>query len=250
MVIFAMEPPWSVNWNLHVKPTHQNYYIITNSFHPTSLLKSTYFEFDRQKSLLNTTLLWKEFNSRKKAGVSAISDCQQDHTNRIHYITRLKNTFPIDRYGKCVGKRLSEEEFKNLCPKYMFYLSFENSVCDDYITEKYCIPLNCGAIPIVMSSRHNLVHLLPGSYINALDYESPEHLAQHLSHVSKNFTLYQRYFIWKKYYKIKPCKFYTNVCEMLDVIYQNTLAPFEDKGLSELTNGLTCLSVDYLSKYL
>ncbi|KII71901.1 hypothetical protein RF11_11899 [Thelohanellus kitauei] len=101
-----------------------------------------------------------------------------------------------------------------------------------------------------MSSLHNLVHLIPGSYINALDYESPEHLAQHLSKVSTNFTLYQRYFIWKKYYKIKPCKFYSNVCEMLDIIYQNTLAPFEDKGLSELTNASKCLSVNDMLKYM
>ncbi|KII60858.1 Alpha-(1,3)-fucosyltransferase 9 [Thelohanellus kitauei] len=235
---------------MHIQPTDQNYYILTNSYHLTSLLRSTYFEFYRQDSQLNTTFLWNEFKDRKKAGVSIISGCQQDHTLRIDYIERLKTMFPVDRYGACVGKKLSNEEFKDLCPKYMFYLSFENSVCDDYITEKYCIPLKCGAIPIVMSSRRNLVNLIPGSYINALDYESPEHLAKHLSKVSTNFTLYQRYFMWKKYYKVKPCKFYTNLCEMLDVISQNTLAPLEDKGLSELTNESTCLSVNELTKYL
>ncbi|KII71900.1 Alpha-(1,3)-fucosyltransferase C [Thelohanellus kitauei] len=250
MVIFAMEPPWSVKLTMHIEPTDQNYYILTYSYHRSSLLRSTYFEFYRENSWLNTTLLWNEFTNRKKAGVSTISDCQQNHTVRIDYIKRLSNMFPVDRYGACVDKIISNEEFKNLCPKYMFYLSFENSVCDDYITEKYCIPLKCGAIPVVMSNGHNLVHLILGSYINALDYESPEHLAQHLSKVSTNFTLYQRYFIWIKYYKIKPCKFYSNICEMLDLIYQNTLAPLEDKGLSELTNVSSCLSGDDMSKYL
>jgi len=34
--------------------------------------------------------------------------------------------------------------------KYKFYLSLENSMCVDYVTEKFFRPLAAGAVPIVM----------------------------------------------------------------------------------------------------
>ena len=49
----------------------------------------------------------------------------------------MKNWIPIDRYGKCTaGGDCDNTCFKNLGTKYKFYLSFENSLCKDYVTEK------------------------------------------------------------------------------------------------------------------
>jgi hypothetical protein len=48
--------------------------------------------------------------------------------------------------------------------RYKFTLSFENAVCNDYITEKLWRPLTVGSVPIYMGSpsvRVCIIHSLP-----------------------------------------------------------------------------------------
>ena len=49
--------------------------------------------------------------------------------------------------------------YKETLKDYKFYLSFENSLCQDYITEKFYLALYAGALPIVYGG------------LNALDYD-------------------------------------------------------------------------------
>ena len=49
----------------------------------------------------------------------------------------MKNWIPIDQYGKCTaGGDCDNTCYMNLGTKYKFYLSFENSLCKEYVTEK------------------------------------------------------------------------------------------------------------------
>ncbi len=53
----------------------------------------------------------------------------------------MKNYMGVDIFGKC-GKLKCGRENETACyermeREYRFYLSFENSVCDDYVTEKF-----------------------------------------------------------------------------------------------------------------
>ncbi|CAG2251963.1 unnamed protein product [Mytilus edulis] len=54
-------------------------------------------------------------------------------------VAELKKYIDVDVYGKC-GKPCStwmdDSCFKNLGGDYKFYLAFENSHCEDYVTEK------------------------------------------------------------------------------------------------------------------
>ena len=55
-------------------------------------------------------------------------------------------------YGKCsTSGEKTEDAFKNL-DNYYFYLSFENSLCDDYITEKFFKMLKQNIVPVVMGA--------------------------------------------------------------------------------------------------
>lgn len=49
---------------------------------------------------------------------------------------------------------LSSQQFEALLPTYKFYLSFENSCCEDYVTEKFYRALNAFTVPVVMGTAN------------------------------------------------------------------------------------------------
>ena len=51
------------------------------------------------------------------------------------YIRELQKYMDIDVYGKC-GTRFEDDDDPRYKDEYFFYLAFENSMCEDYITEK------------------------------------------------------------------------------------------------------------------
>jgi hypothetical protein len=69
-----------------------------------------------------------------------VSNCGERNT-RQKYAQELQKYIPVDIYGKCGTKkcpRSTETEcFEMLNRDYKFYLAFENSICKDYITEKF-----------------------------------------------------------------------------------------------------------------
>ena len=67
--------------------------------------------------------------------------------------------------------------------EYKFYLSFENSLCTDYVTEKFFNVLNYNMVPVTYNGAEMEKFAPRHSYINALDYSSVEELAKYLEKV-------------------------------------------------------------------
>ena len=85
---------------------------------------------------------------------------------------------------------------------YRFYLAFENSNCNDYITEKFWYnAIQNDIVPIVMGPHRHVYERLapPNSFIHVDDFESPADLARYLKLLSKNKTKYLQYFKWKQH---------------------------------------------------
>ena len=103
--------------------------------------------------------------------------------------------------------------------KYKFYLAFENSICADYVTEKFFKPLIYEVVPIVLGGADYTKFAPPHSYINALvDFKSPKELADYLLFLNSNDQLYARYFDWRKDYTISifDPKGWCHLCKLVN----------------------------------
>ncbi len=77
---------------------------------------------------------------------------------RETYVRQLRKFIPVDIYGGC-GNLTCERNHSHwlshpkcydmLERKYKFYLSFENSMCDDYVTEKFFLVMDHNIVPVV-----------------------------------------------------------------------------------------------------
>ncbi|XP_076313839.1 alpha-(1,3)-fucosyltransferase C-like [Tachypleus tridentatus] len=150
-----------------------------------------------------------------------VSNCNTT-SNREKFVEQLKRFISVDVYGKCYGNRCypiipREECYERLAQRYKFYLSFENSICKDYATEKLFMALNVGLIPVVFGGANYSSFLPPNSYIDALNFSSPSNLANYLLTVSKSKKLIHSYHEWRKLFDVEFLSFnwFCDLCEKL-----------------------------------
>ena len=77
---------------------------------------------------------------------------------------------------------------------YKFYLSFENSICTDYVTEKLFNTMMLPIVPIVLGGADYAKYAPEHSFINIADFENSKQLAQYLLYLDKNDQAYLAYF--------------------------------------------------------
>ena len=96
---------------------------------------------------------------------------------------------------------------------YTFYLSFENSLCQDYITEKLWKVLldDSLTIPVVLGGISTAEYesiAPPNSYIHVRNFTSPAKMAQHLKFVANNAEAFNYYHQWRNSYALKSRKMF------------------------------------------
>lgn len=142
---------------------------------------------------------------------------------RERYVHKLSQYVPIDVYGNCTKECPSNCD-DMLRSHYKFYLSFENSWCPDYVTEKFIRPFLYEAIPIFLGGADYSKYAPANSYINARDFDSPKQLAEYLILLDKSDSLYASYFSWKKDYYVSVPDMY-GWCELCRMIHDSNLPP-------------------------
>ena len=143
------------------------------------------------------------FAEKSKFSAIIVSNCN-DKSKRLDYINDLKKYIPVDIFGNCGSPCPKKFEGDNSCKlnvmnNYKFYFAFENSICKDYITEKFFGILNYNIIPVVLGGGNYSLFIPKSGYINALDYPKPQDLANYLIYLSSNKEAYNSYFKWKKH---------------------------------------------------
>eukprot|EP01116_Phalansterium_solitarium_P012897 TRINITY_DN2960_c0_g1_i2.p1 TRINITY_DN2960_c0_g1~~TRINITY_DN2960_c0_g1_i2.p1 ORF type:complete len:401 (+),score=157.52 TRINITY_DN2960_c0_g1_i2:1020-2222(+) len=142
--------------------------------------------------------------------------------NRYRYTEEVMSYLKVDSYGLCLhNKDLNETKYptptdrdpwaggtgqkERICGDYPFFLSFENHVIEDYVTEKFFEAFSMGAIPIYLGDPSIERYMpAPHSIINAHNFAEPKDLVKYMQYLINNSTAYLEYFAWRKDSPKKP----------------------------------------------
>ncbi|KAJ0177335.1 hypothetical protein K1T71_007344 [Dendrolimus kikuchii] len=151
--------------------------------------------------------LEKRIKSKKKAAAWFVSNCfsasRREEVAKEIKIDLMKNYHVLDIYGNCglfsCSKDKADECNKMIEDKYYFYLSFENSLSEDYVTEKLLIAVQYNIVPVVFGGANYSRFLPDGSYLDARKLGVPK-LVEKMIELIKNPKKYLEYFRWKNHY--------------------------------------------------
>ncbi len=168
--------------------------------------------------------------STKKFAASFVSNCHGVGANhRLRFLQAVIKDLPpgsVDNWGKClhtdglaseasllqkyrsrirakaqhVGDKHRGLRKLAVLLDYKFMFAFENSIRHDYVTEKAYHGILSASLPVVWGAPEiaDFMPGGPGSFINALDFASPQALANHLLMLDHNQTAYLAYFKWRQ----------------------------------------------------
>ena len=149
-----------------------------------------------------------------------VSHCQTDG-RREDYVSELRRYIAVDEYGSCSGRPCPVAGSR--CYEYMaahsrvFYLSFENSLCRDYITEKFFNALRAGLIPVARGATRAEYEAVapPNSFLHVDDFSGPRELADHLRWLAANATALSELREWRHHYRFAPDDRWCRLCELM-----------------------------------
>lgn len=212
-VFLSMESP---AWKFIDSESMAGFFNWTMTYRRDSDIHNPYGWFSPLQVLRNTSSLQGEELSRqrlfKKKRMAAwfVSNCDS-LSGRNEFVKELGKYIDVDVYGRCGNLRCprsQSEKCNNMVEQnYKFYLSLENSLCQDYITEKLFAIMHYYVVPVVFDLHGNLERIAPKrSFVNAANFLSVKHLAEYLVKLNQNDALYNSYFSWKKHYAVRDSK--------------------------------------------
>lgn len=134
-----------------------------------------------------------------------VSNYKTQH-KRSQVFKELNATVPVQVYGRWTKTPLPSAALLPAISRCYFYLSFENSVSKDYITEKlWRNSYQGGAVPVVLgpSLGDYKAVVPPNSFIHVDEFASVKDLGKYLQKLAEDEKGYREYFTWKHQWKVK-----------------------------------------------
>ena len=165
--------------------------------------------------------------NKTKGAFAYVSDCKNRGYERVELMKKLGQFIDVDVFGGCTKVIPCKKKrgsylgcIQDLHSDYHFYLAWENSLCQDYITEKfwkvlkgdgYYIPVALGGLS---TEEYNAV-APPNSFLHFYNFSSIEQLGKYMKTLIQDHSAFNRYHDWRSLYDIdlgpsSSCKF----CEM------------------------------------
>ncbi|XP_045213820.2 4-galactosyl-N-acetylglucosaminide 3-alpha-L-fucosyltransferase FUT6-like [Mercenaria mercenaria] len=176
---------WSISYRIDSDMPHPYGYLKTRTVPRTLDYESIY-------QAKTKTVLW------------VVSNCNTQSA-RGQYVAELqKYGVDVDIYGRCgPNHRIDNDNLNKIMPKYKFYLGFENSLCNDYVTEKLFFYYDFNWIVIVRGGA-DYDHLLPTkTYINTAHFSNVSLLAEYLLYLGNDKDRYVDFLRKKDRYEQK-----------------------------------------------
>ncbi|XP_045520249.1 alpha-(1,3)-fucosyltransferase C-like isoform X1 [Pieris brassicae] len=175
-------------------------------------------DWDETEGIIDEDLFYR-IQNKTKAVAWFVSNCKS-RSHRLQLAKDLQRSlsvygYSVDIYGKC-GPYTCPREQENSCNSilekdYFFYLAFENSFSEDYVTEKLLTALQHDVVPIVFGGADYSRFLPPGSYLDARK-STPEELASTIVTLIEYPKTYSHYLSWKRKFTYKNPMYDDNVC--------------------------------------
>ncbi len=154
----------------------------------------------------------------------------------------MNKTVKVDIYGSC-GMKCPVGNCRDfLYKKYLFVFAGENSMCKDYITEKFFLAIKNDVVPIVLGGGDYEKHVPKSGFINALDFPNPGKLGEYLSYLKSNKTAYNEFFKWKQHvtFQNEPANLICSMCIQLNLEAQFGMRTNVIKDLGNYWNTRHC----------
>ena len=151
-----------------------------------------------------------------------VSSCNAK-SKRQDYVKELQKYIDIEIYGECGDFKCEKgnpECYEKLQNDYKFYLSFENSLCKDYVTEKLWRVMQYDVIPVVLGGASYSEYLPAKSYIDVSRFPSPMALGKYLLQLDYNDAMYNQYFVWKRTYKVITKSWLQRFCNLCQFLHE------------------------------
>uniref|UniRef100_A0A914H319 Fucosyltransferase n=1 Tax=Globodera rostochiensis TaxID=31243 RepID=A0A914H319_GLORO len=140
---------------------------------------------------------------KDKMALQIASNCAS-HSGREAYTSELGNYMEITGYGRCFGRDCDKMCYDAQIDRHFFYLAFENSVCRNYVTEKFWNALRQLTVPVVFSRKAlKGLNIPPEAFVAADDFGTVEEMAKFLLELRFDQTRYLRFFNWTQFYRRK-----------------------------------------------
>ncbi|CAD5212567.1 unnamed protein product [Bursaphelenchus okinawaensis] len=137
----------------------------------------------------------REIISKKKhLALIADSNCNTK-SRREDLLIALSSQVNITRVGSCAKRSCDNNCLKKHIASHHFYLAFENSICQDYATEKF-FRFTQFIVPVVLKRSVVPKRIPQNVFIAVDDFNNVAEFVHYLKKVASNHTLYERYFDW------------------------------------------------------
>ena len=213
-ILFSIEPltncgsltPWEFS-------SLASYFNLTASFRRDADLVVPYAKIEPRYTFIparNQTKPNHSLLKNKSRNVLFVTSHCETSSDREGVARRLNRSIAIDFRGRCAArwdqrlKGKTDGARRGTLLKvdlYYFYLAFENSLCKDYVTEKFFDAMSRNVVPVVYGGANYSAIAPPHSYIDMLDFPSEEVVARYLNYLIEHPEKYLEYFWWKPYYR-------------------------------------------------
>ncbi|XP_026332823.1 alpha-(1,3)-fucosyltransferase C-like [Hyposmocoma kahamanoa] len=160
------------------------------------------------------------------------SNCETvDRLDYVHVLQKELSKYGhrVDVYGKCGNLQCPRKEAMDECfalieQDYYFYLAFENSNSQDYVTEKLLHALEHYTVPVVLGGANYSRFMPKGIYLDA-GRLGPERLAKRMNEIMNDEEKYYEFFKWHGYYSFHDTvedRYHREICGLCDLLNNKT----------------------------